>query len=58
MIELTKISADKVHKLFQLLKKLGLYHNSSDFNDVDDVYDAWKFAERNSPNIKKRDNHE
>ena len=53
MIRLTKVSADKVHKLFQLLKKLGLYHLSSSYSDVDDVFDAWKFAERNEPVTKE-----
>jgi hypothetical protein len=58
MIELTKVSAEKVHKLFQFLKRLELYHYKKSYGSVDDVYDAWRFAERNDPVIKKRDNDE
>lgn len=49
MIELTKISANKVHKLIRLLNKLELYHIREFYKDIDDIYDAWKFAERNIP---------
>lgn len=59
MIELTKISADKVHKLFRVLIKLELFTLYPPYyRDVDEIYDAWRFAERNSPHIIKRSNED
>lgn len=44
-IELTKISAERAHQLFQTLKKLGLLEHCSWHNTIDDVYNAWRYAE-------------
>lgn len=46
MIELTKISTDKVHQLFKMLKKLGLYDDRDIVDNVDEIYNAWKYAEK------------
>lgn len=54
MIELTKISADRAHKLFKLLIKLELFNLSPHYNDADEIYDAWRFAERNEVHATKQ----
>lgn len=46
MIELTKISTERAHKLFMTLVKLQLMKAIDSHDKVDDVYNAWRYAEK------------
>ena len=46
MVELTKISTERAHKLFMLLVKLKLMKQVDNPDKVDDVYNAWRYAEK------------
>ncbi|MCK5610580.1 hypothetical protein KAR91_52390 [Candidatus Pacearchaeota archaeon] len=42
----TQRSVERAHRLFQLLKKLEMFHVDGRYDSVDDIYSAWAYIKR------------
>lgn len=52
MVESNKTSVYRAHKLFQLLIKLEMFNIEDSYDKVENVYSAFKYAEKYEPKKK------